>query len=144
MKVQSDVAMGDSVAQEFPHQDTKHAPARRPSQWSRHSYCRGRLLLQNGLRLASENCSWHLSAPRARRHKSWQETLLLKRCFSFQVKPLLQVTRQEEEMQAKDEELQKTRERQQKAESELKELELKHTQVRDSSHSGSFTISRSY
>lgn len=37
-------------------------------------------------------------------------------------------------MQAKDEELQKTRERQQKAESELKELELKHTQVRNSSH----------
>lgn len=32
-------------------------------------------------------------------------------------------------MQAKDEELQKTKERQQKAESELKELELKHTQV---------------
>lgn len=50
MKVQSDVAMGDSVAQEFPHQDTKRGPARRPSQWSRHSYCRGRLLLQNGLR----------------------------------------------------------------------------------------------
>lgn len=45
------------------------------------------------------------------------------------MKPLLQVTRQEEEMQAKDEELQKTKERQQKAESELKELELKHSQV---------------
>lgn len=45
------------------------------------------------------------------------------------MKPLLQVTRQEEEMQAKDEELQRTKERQQKAESELKELELKHNQV---------------
>lgn len=45
------------------------------------------------------------------------------------MKPLLQVTRQEEEMQAKDEELQKTKERQEKAESELKELELKHSQV---------------
>lgn len=46
-----------------------------------------------------------------------------------QVKPLLQVTRQEEEMQAKEDELQKTKERQQKAESELKELEQKHSQV---------------
>lgn len=46
-----------------------------------------------------------------------------------QVKPLLQVTRQEEEMQAKEDELQKTKERQQKAESELKELEQKHAQV---------------
>lgn len=46
-----------------------------------------------------------------------------------QVKPLLQVTRQEEEMQAKEDELQKTKERQQKAENELKELEQKHTQV---------------
>lgn len=65
------------------------------------------------------------------------------------MKPLLQVTRQEEEMQAKDEELQKTKERQQKAESELKELELKHTQVTYSTEplensSCSFTISRSY
>lgn len=47
----------------------------------------------------------------------------------MQVKPLLQVTRQEEEMQAKEDELQKTKERQQKAESELKELEQKHSQV---------------
>lgn len=47
----------------------------------------------------------------------------------MQVKPLLQVTRQEEEMQAKEEEMQKIKERQQKAEAELKELEQKHTQV---------------
>lgn len=47
----------------------------------------------------------------------------------MQVKPLLQVTRQEEEMQAKEEEMQKIKERQQKAETELKELEQKHTQV---------------
>lgn len=51
------------------------------------------------------------------------------------MKPLLQVTRQEEEMQAKDEELQRTKERQQKAEAELKELEQKHTQVIYSSES---------
>lgn len=73
----------------------------------------------------------------------------LKQPSSFQVKPLLQVTRQEEEMQAKDEELQKTKERQQKAESELKELEQKHAQVISSSEtrgnaSHSFTTSRSY
>lgn len=65
------------------------------------------------------------------------------------MKPLLQVTRQEEEMQAKDEELQRTKERQQKAEAELKELEQKHTQVTDRSKplqniSQSLTISRSY
>lgn len=51
-------------------------------------------------------------------------------------------------MQAKDEELQKTKERQQKAESELKELEQKHSQVIYSSEplgntSCSFTTSRS-
>lgn len=65
------------------------------------------------------------------------------------MKPLLQVTRQEEEMQAKDEELQRTKERQQKAEAELKELEQKHTQVTDRSKSlwnisHSLTVSRSY
>lgn len=72
---------------------------------------------------------------------------MLKNPFHFQVKPLLQVTRQEEEMQAKDEELQKTKERQQKAESELKELEQKHAQVIYSPEllgntSCSFTMSR--
>lgn len=50
-------------------------------------------------------------------------------CLCSQVKPLLQVTRQEEEMQAKEDELQKIKEKQQKAETELKELEQKHTQV---------------
>lgn len=45
------------------------------------------------------------------------------------MKPLLQVTRQEEEMQAKDEELKMVKERQIKAEGELKELEQKHRQV---------------
>lgn len=45
------------------------------------------------------------------------------------MKPLLQVTRQEEEMQAKDEELKMVKERQIKAQSELKELELRHSQV---------------
>lgn len=47
----------------------------------------------------------------------------------LQVKPLLQVTRQEEEMQAKDEELVKVKEKQTKLEGELVEMERKHQQV---------------
>lgn len=47
-----------------------------------------------------------------------------------QVKPLLQVTRQEEELQAKDEELLKVKEKQTKVEGELEEMERKHQQVR--------------
>lgn len=50
-------------------------------------------------------------------------------CLHVQVKPLLQVTRQEEEMQAKDEELVKVKERQVKVENELVEMERKHQQV---------------
>lgn len=46
-----------------------------------------------------------------------------------QVKPLLQVTRQEEELQAKDEELLKVKERQTKVEGELEEMERKHQQL---------------
>lgn len=49
--------------------------------------------------------------------------------FSLQVKPLLQVTRQEEEMVAKEEELVKMKERQQQAEDQLKEFEAKQHQV---------------
>ncbi len=45
------------------------------------------------------------------------------------MKPLLQVTRQEEEMLAKDEELIKVKERQVKVENELVEMEQKHQQV---------------
>lgn len=48
-----------------------------------------------------------------------------------QVKPLLQVTRQEEEMGQKEEELKAVREAAAKAESELKELSQKHSQVSD-------------
>lgn len=51
-------------------------------------------------------------------------------CFILsQVKPLLQVTRQEEELQAKDEELLKVKEKQTKVEGELEEMERKHQQV---------------
>ena len=47
-----------------------------------------------------------------------------------QVKPLLQVSRQEEEMLAKDEELHKVKERQVYAEQQLQEMEGKQQQVR--------------
>jgi myosin protein heavy chain len=46
------------------------------------------------------------------------------------VKPLLQVSRQEEEMQAKDDELSKVKERQEYAEIQLQEMEVKQHQVR--------------
>ncbi len=45
------------------------------------------------------------------------------------MKPLLQVTRQEEEMIAREEELVKMKERQQQAEDQLKEFEAKQQQV---------------
>lgn len=46
-----------------------------------------------------------------------------------QVKPLLQMTRQEEEMIQKEEELQKARDLAHRIEAELTEITLKHTQV---------------
>lgn len=52
-------------------------------------------------------------------------------CLSTdQVKPLLQVTRQEEEMGQKEEELKTAREVAAKAEAELKDITQKHTQVK--------------
>uniref|UniRef100_A0A663N3M0 Myosin heavy chain 11 n=1 Tax=Athene cunicularia TaxID=194338 RepID=A0A663N3M0_ATHCN len=62
------------------------------------------------MKVIQRNCAAYLKL------RNWQWWRLFTK-----VKPLLQVTRQEEEMQAKDEELQKTKERQQKAESELKD-----------------------
>ncbi|NXN12860.1 MYH10 protein, partial [Indicator maculatus] len=49
--------------------------------------------------------------------------------WQWHVKPLLQVTRQEEELQAKDEELMKVKEKQTKVEAELEEMERKHQQL---------------
>jgi len=49
--------------------------------------------------------------------------------FPFQVKPLLQVSRQEEEMIAKEEELVKVREKQLAAENRLSEMETFQAQV---------------
>lgn len=47
-----------------------------------------------------------------------------------QVKPLLQVTRQEEEMSQKEEELKAAKDVAVKAEAELKDICQKHTQVK--------------
>lgn len=50
-------------------------------------------------------------------------------CYPFQVKPLLQVSRQEEEMMAKEEELIKVKEKQLAAENRLSEMETFQAQV---------------
>lgn len=60
---------------------------------------------------------------------SWEDGLRDALVLFRQVKPLLQVTRQEEELQAKDEELLKVKEKQTKVEGELEEMERKHQQV---------------
>lgn len=50
------------------------------------------------------------------------------------MKPLLQVTRQEEEMSQKDEELKTARDLAVKAEAELKDISQKHSQVTERLH----------
>ncbi|XP_063171073.1 myosin-11 [Candoia aspera] len=70
------------------------------------------------MKVIQRNCAAYLKL------RNWQWWRLFTK-----VKPLLQVTRQEEEMQAKDEELKVVKERQIKAEGELKELEQKHGQL---------------
>ncbi|XP_037118262.1 myosin-10 isoform X4 [Syngnathus acus] len=91
------------------------------------SVCRGYLARKSfskkqqqlsALKVLQRNCAAYLKL----RHWQWW------RLFT-KVKPLLQVTRQEEEMQAKDEELVKVKERQQMVENELVEMERKHQQL---------------
>ncbi|XP_052406939.1 myosin-9 isoform X1 [Carassius gibelio] len=70
------------------------------------------------MRVIQRNCSAYLKL------RNWQWWRLFTK-----VKPLLQVSRQEEEMQAKDEELHKVREKQMVAEQQLKEMEFKQKQL---------------
>ncbi|XP_041134058.1 myosin-11-like isoform X3 [Polyodon spathula] len=70
------------------------------------------------MKVIQRNCAAYLKL------RNWQWWRLFTK-----VKPLLQVTRQEEEMHLKEDELQRTRELQQKAETELKDLSQKHTQL---------------
>ncbi|KAL8162991.1 UNVERIFIED_CONTAM: hypothetical protein K2H54_000967 [Gekko kuhli] len=72
----------------------------------------------SALKVLQRNCAAYLKL----RHWQWW------RVFT-KVKPLLQVTRQEEELQAKDEELVKVKEKQLKVEAELEEMERKHQQL---------------
>ncbi|XP_072319669.1 myosin-10-like isoform X1 [Eucyclogobius newberryi] len=91
------------------------------------SVCRGYLARKafakkqqqlSALKVLQRNCAAYLKL----RHWQWW------RLFT-KVKPLLQVTRQEEELQAKDEELLKVKERQLKVENELVEMERKYQQL---------------
>ncbi|XP_076001888.1 myosin-11a isoform X2 [Genypterus blacodes] len=70
------------------------------------------------MKVIQRNCAAYLKL------RNWQWWRLFTK-----VKPLLQVTRQEEEMGLKDEELQKAKDVATKFESELKEISLKHTSV---------------
>ncbi|CAJ0937909.1 unnamed protein product [Ranitomeya imitator] len=72
----------------------------------------------SALKVLQRNCAAYLKL----RHWQWW------RLFT-KVKPLLQVTRQEEELLAKDEELLKVKEKQCKVEGELVEMERKHQQL---------------
>uniref|UniRef100_A0A8C1YSQ6 Myosin-9 n=1 Tax=Cyprinus carpio TaxID=7962 RepID=A0A8C1YSQ6_CYPCA len=70
------------------------------------------------MRVIQRNCAAYLKL------RNWQWWRLFTK-----VKPLLQVSRQEEEMQAKDEELSKVREKQIVAEQQLQEMEAKQQQL---------------
>uniref|UniRef100_A0A8C7ZY13 Myosin, heavy chain 11a, smooth muscle n=1 Tax=Oryzias sinensis TaxID=183150 RepID=A0A8C7ZY13_9TELE len=70
------------------------------------------------MKVIQRNCAAYLKL------RNWQWWRLFTK-----VKPLLQVTRQEEEMSLKEEELQKAKDVATKFESELKEITLKHTQI---------------
>uniref|UniRef100_A0A3B3XH09 Myosin, heavy chain 11a, smooth muscle n=1 Tax=Poecilia mexicana TaxID=48701 RepID=A0A3B3XH09_9TELE len=70
------------------------------------------------MKVIQRNCAAYLKL------RNWQWWRLFTK-----VKPLLQVTRQEEEMSLKEEELNRAKEVATKFESELKEITLKHTQI---------------
>ncbi|KAL2100932.1 hypothetical protein ACEWY4_002693 [Coilia grayii] len=70
------------------------------------------------MRVIQRNCAAYLKL------RNWQWWRLFTK-----VKPLLQVSRQEEEIQAKDDELKKVKEKQQMAEVQLQELEVKQQQL---------------
>uniref|UniRef100_A0A668AGU5 Myosin-9 n=1 Tax=Myripristis murdjan TaxID=586833 RepID=A0A668AGU5_9TELE len=91
------------------------------------AWCRGYLARKafakrqqqlTAMKVIQRNCAAYLKL------RNWQWWRLFTK-----VKPLLQVTRQEEEMQAKEEELVKVKERQLQAEQQLKEYEMKQDQL---------------
>ncbi|KAG5279031.1 hypothetical protein AALO_G00105350 [Alosa alosa] len=70
------------------------------------------------MKVIQRNCAAYLKL------RNWQWWRLFTK-----VKPLLQVTRQEEEMSLKDDELKRVQESAQRFETELKDITLKHTQI---------------
>ncbi|XP_051899204.1 myosin-9-like isoform X2 [Pristis pectinata] len=72
----------------------------------------------NAMKVIQRNCAAYLKL------RNWQWWRLFTK-----VKPLLQVSRQEEEMFAKEDELHRTREKQLQAEQKLSELEQQHSQL---------------
>uniref|UniRef100_A0A8C1JUJ1 Myosin, heavy chain 11a, smooth muscle n=1 Tax=Cyprinus carpio TaxID=7962 RepID=A0A8C1JUJ1_CYPCA len=72
------------------------------------------------MKVIQRNCAAYLKL------RNWQWWRLFTK-----VKPLLQVTRQEEEMSLKEEELHRAKESAQKFEIELKDISVKHTQLMD-------------
>uniref|UniRef100_A0A4W5RUX4 Myosin-9 n=1 Tax=Hucho hucho TaxID=62062 RepID=A0A4W5RUX4_9TELE len=91
------------------------------------SWCRGYVARKafmkrqqqlTAMKVIQRNCAAYLKL------RNWQWWRLFTK-----VKPLLQVTRQEEEMQAREDELEKTKERQQQAEEQLQEFEAKQQQL---------------
>ncbi|XP_076871464.1 myosin-9a [Brachyhypopomus gauderio] len=91
------------------------------------AWCRGyvarkafakRQLQLTAMRVIQRNCAAYLKL------RNWQWWRLFTK-----VKPLLEVTRKEEEMQAKDEELEKVKEKQLQIEEQLQEYESKHQQL---------------
>uniref|UniRef100_A0A4W5RDZ0 Myosin-9 n=1 Tax=Hucho hucho TaxID=62062 RepID=A0A4W5RDZ0_9TELE len=91
------------------------------------SWCRGYVARKaftkrqqqlTAMKVIQRNCAAYLKL------RNWQWWRLFTK-----VKPLLQVTRQEEEMQAREDELEKTKARQQQSEEQLQEFEAKHQQL---------------
>uniref|UniRef100_A0A8C9R0R9 Myosin-9 n=1 Tax=Scleropages formosus TaxID=113540 RepID=A0A8C9R0R9_SCLFO len=91
------------------------------------AWCRGYLARKafakrqqqlTAMKVIQRNCAAYLKL------RNWQWWRLFTK-----VKPLLQVSRQEEEMQAKDEELSKMKEKQQHTEIQLKEMDTKYQQL---------------
>ncbi|XP_052346298.1 myosin-9-like isoform X2 [Oncorhynchus keta] len=91
------------------------------------SWCRGYVARKaftkrqqqlTAMKVIQRNCAAYLKL------RNWQWWRLFTK-----VKPLLQVTRQEEEMQAREDELEKTKARQQQTEEQLQEFEAKQQQL---------------
>lgn len=99
-------------------------------------HCPGKAQISGLIQLIFYNCFHIIISRNNYLILEWSnafKNVMLSNPSQWQVKPLLQVTRQEEEMSLKDEELKRAKEVSVKFESELKEITLKHTTVMDKS-----------